>query len=84
MQLSFSTDAWKDYLYWQKTDKKILSKVNELIKECLRTPFHSQGKPEGLKGELAGYWSRRINMEQRFVYRVDDVRIHIIQCRKHY
>ncbi len=84
MQLSWDANAWEDYLYWQKTDKKMLAKINELVKECLRTPFHGKGKPEGLRKNLKGYWSRRINQEHRLVYQVSETHIHIIQCRKHY
>lgn len=84
MNISWDKNAWEDYLYWQKTDKKILSKINQLIKECTRTPFKGSGKPEGLKGQLSGYWSRRITQEHRLVYRVSEKGVHVIQCRKHY
>ncbi len=60
MTLSWDRDGWEEYLYWQKTDKKIVKKINELVKECLRTPFEGKGKPEPLKGNLSGAWSRRI------------------------
>lgn len=78
------TNAWEDYLYWQKIDKKTLNKVNELIKECLRTPFEGTGKPEKLKDDLSGWWSRRITREHRLVYRIDGDNLIIAQCRKHY
>lgn len=84
MQVLFMTHAWDDYLYWQKSDKKILKKLNELIKECQRTPFEGTGKPEKLKENLSGWWSRRINQEHRLVYKVDNAVIVILQCRKHY
>jgi toxin YoeB len=84
MILSWDKDAWEDYLYWQQTDKSILKKVNELIKECLRTPFVGKGKPEALKENLSGFWSRRITDEHRLVYQVKEDRLHIIQCRFHY
>lgn len=84
MILSWDTNAWEDYLNWQMTDKTVLKRINMLIKECLRTPFEGKGKPEGLKGNLSGYWSRRITDEHRLVYRVYDGRIHIVQCRFHY
>ena len=84
MILSWDINAWEDYLNWQLTDKTVLKRINMLIKECLRTPFEGKGKPEGLKGNLSGYWSRRITDEHRLVYRVYDERIHIIQCRFHY
>jgi toxin YoeB len=84
MILSWDKDAWQDYLFWQKNEKMVLKRINELIKECLRTPFEGKGKPEGLKGDLSGYWSRRITDEHRLVYRVYSDRIHILQCRFHY
>lgn len=76
--------AWEDYLYWQKNDTSILKKVNMLIKESVRTPFEGTGKPEALKENLAGFWSRRINLEHRLVYKVEDGAIYILQCRYHY
>tara|TARA_B100001250_G_C19761142_1_gene772512 strand:+ start:1120 stop:1374 length:255 start_codon:yes stop_codon:yes gene_type:complete len=84
MELVFLTHAWDDYIYWQSTDKKMLKRVNELIKQCQRTPFEGIGKPEGLKGDLSGWWSRRITQEHRLVYRVENNRLIIAQCRKHY
>jgi toxin YoeB len=84
MNLSWDSDAWEDYLYWQRTDKNVLKRINELIKECLRTPFEGKGKPESLKANLSGYWSRRITDEHRLVYQVLNDRIHILQCRFHY
>lgn len=84
MELVFQSHAWEDYLYWQKTDKKILERINELIKDSLRDPFKGIGKPEPLKGNYAGYWSRRISDEHRLVYAVTGKRLHILQCRFHY
>jgi len=84
MDITFSTQAWEDYLYWNATDKKIFKKINTLIKECQRTPFDGIGKPEPLKHELAGAWSRRIDREHRLVYRVKDGALEIAQCRRHY
>ena len=84
MELVFLTHAWEDYLYWQAIDKKMLKRVNELIKQCQRTPFEGIGKPEGLKGDLSGWWSRRITQEHRLVYRVENDRLIIAQCRNHY
>ena len=84
MNLVFSGHAWDDYLYWQKTDRKILSRINALIKETKRNPFEGLGKPEPLKHALSGYWSRRINDEHRFVYKVTENSIHIAQLRYHY
>lgn len=84
MELAWQTNAWEDYLYWQKTDPKILLRINELIKDCLRPPFKGIGKPEPLKGNYSGYWSRRINDEHRLVYRISQERLYILQCRFHY
>ena len=83
-KIIFSNLAWEDYLYWSATDKKIFKKINALIKECQRTPFSGTGKPEPLKHELAGTWSRRIDREHRLVYRVKDGALEIAQCRHHY
>ncbi len=84
MKLTFSTHAWDDYLYWQKTDKKILKRINLLIKDIQREPYGGIGKPEPLKHGLSGYWSRRINDEHRIVYRCSDDTIVIAQLRFHY
>lgn len=84
MKIIFSETAWEDYLYWQKTDKKLLNRTNELIKAIMRTPFEGIGKPEPLKHGLVGYWSRRINDEHRLVYKVQDDSLLIAQCRYHY
>lgn len=84
MKLVFAEQAWEDYLYWQKTDRKLLERINTLIKEILRQPFSGIGKPEPLKNALAGYWSRRINDEHRVVYKVMDGSLLIAQLRYHY
>ena len=84
MKLVFSEQAWEDYLYWQKTDKKILQRINALLKEAGRTPFEGTGKPEPLKHALAGYWSRRISDEHRLVYKVSDDALFVAQLRYHY
>lgn len=84
MKLVFSDSAWEDYLYWQKADKKILRRINGLVKEIMRTPFEGTGKPEPLKHALSGYWSRRINDEHRIVYKVTEDAVHIAQLRYHY
>lgn len=84
MKIVFSEAAWEDYLYWQRTDKKLLNRTNELIKAAIRTPFEGIGKPEPLKHGLAGYWSRRINDEHRLVYKVLDDSLLIAQCKYHY
>ncbi len=84
MEILFMANAWDDYIYWQQQDKKMLKKINSLIKECQRTPFEGTGKPEKLKENLSGWWSRRITIEHRLVYRVDTKKLVIAQCRKHY
>ena len=84
MELVFQTHGWEDYLYWQQQDKKILLRINELIKDTLRSPFKGIGKPEPLKGDLSGCWSRRITDEHRLVYAIRKKRLHILQCRFHY
>lgn len=84
MKIVFSETAWADYLYWQKTDKKLLKRINGLIQAILRDPFEGIGKPEALKHGLKGYWSRRINDEHRIVYKVKEESLLIAQCRFHY
>lgn len=84
MKIVFSEHAWEDYLYWQKTDRKTLQRINALISEVQRAPFEGVGKPEPLKHALSGYWSRRINDEHRIVYKVDDDAVLIAQLRYHY
>jgi toxin YoeB len=84
VKLVFSENAWEDYLYWQKSDKKLLRRINNLIKEIQRSPFEGIGKPEPLKHALSGYWSRRINDEHRIVYKATDEAIFIAQLRYHY
>jgi toxin YoeB len=84
VKLIFYDDAWEDYLYWQANDPKILARINLLIKEVRRTPFKGIGKPEPLRGRLAGWWSRRIDQEHRLVYRPAEEGLLIAQCRYHY
>jgi toxin YoeB len=84
VRLVFAEQAWEDYLYWQKTDKKLLERVNTLIKDVTRSPFSGIGKPEPLKNALSGYWSRRINEEHRIVYKIVDGSVFIAQLRYHY
>ena len=84
MNITFTDDSWRDYEYWQSFDKKILKKINSFIKDIKRDPFNGIGKPEPLKHELAGCWSRRITNEHRLVYEVTDYSIVIISCRYHY
>jgi len=76
--------AWEDYQFWINTDQKVFQKINSLIKECQRTPFKGTGKPEPLKQNLAGFWSRRITGEHRLVYKIEDGILYIAQCRYHY
>ena len=84
MKLTWSAEAWEDYLYWQDTDKKTVKKINELLKDASRTPFEGKGKPEPLKHNLAGFWSRRITAEHRLVYAVSGDALLIASCRYHY
>ncbi|MHB1184105.1 MAG: Txe/YoeB family addiction module toxin [Desulfobulbia bacterium] len=84
MRLIFSGHAWEDYLYWQQSDRKMLVRINSLIKEIQRQPFQGIGKPEPLRHGLAGYWSRRINDEHRIVYKVAEDAVFIAQLRYHY
>ena len=84
MNLIFSDKAWDEYVYWQQTDKQILKRINQLIKDIKREPFDGIGKPEPLKYELSGFWSRRISDEHRLVYEVSKSYIAIVSCRFHY
>ena len=84
MNLIFSDEAWEDYLFWQKNDKAMVKRIHLLIKEIMRSPFQGIGKPEPLKYALQGYWSRRIDGEHRFVYRVTGGGLEIAQLRYHY
>ena len=88
MKLRFAANAWEDYLHWQASDPTILARLNTLIEECRRHPFTGTGKPEPLKGDLSGWWSRRISGEHRLVYRVSgsgtDQTLYIAQCQYHY
>ena len=84
MNLVIKPTAWEQFLYWQETDKATLRKINALIKKCLRHPFEGTGKPEPLKGDLSGFWSRRIDREHRLVYRVTADALEVLSCRYHY
>jgi len=84
MNKQFTDEAWKDYLYWLESDKKQLKKVNDLIREIERSPFAGVGKPEGLKFNLKGFWSRRIDREHRLVYKVEGTTLYLISLRFHY
>ncbi|MEE8365385.1 MAG: Txe/YoeB family addiction module toxin [Gammaproteobacteria bacterium] len=82
--LSWTREAWSDYIYWQGQDKKTLKRINKIIMDTRRSPFEGIGKPESLKENLAGFWSRRIDDANRLVYAVDDGQLIIISCRYHY
>ena len=84
MNLTFSDEAWDDYLHWQKQDRKMVDRINKLIQEVQRDPFSGVGKPEALKHALSGFWSRRITDEHRMVYRVTENALEIAQLRFHY
>jgi toxin YoeB len=84
MMIAFHPQAWDDYLYWQQTDKAMLRRINALIRDIQRDPFSGIGKPEPLKFNFSGYWSRRIDDEHRVVYKVDDDEIILAQLRGHY
>lgn len=84
MPIKFADHAWEDYLYWQRTDKAIVKRINQLIRDIQRSPFEGIGKPEPLRHHLSGYWSRRINDEHRLVYAVEDGCLLIAACRYHY
>ena len=84
MNLLFHAHAWEDYQYWLVTDKAMLRRLNTLIRDIQRAPFEGIGKPEALKADLSGYWSRRIDAEHRIVYRVESDVVIIVQCRGHY
>ena len=82
--IRFVPDAWEAYLYWREQDKKTLKRLNLLITACAREPFTGIGKPEALRGDLSGYWSRRIDETNRLVYRANDTELVVIACRFHY
>lgn len=84
MNKSWYDKAWDDYLYWQSQDKKTLKRINQLIRDTERNPFHGIGKPEPLKGDLSGFWSRRIDDMNRLVYRVNNDLLEILSCKGHY
>lgn len=83
-RLLFTQTAWEDYVYWQTQDKKTLKRINKLIQSMMRTPFEGEGRPEELRGELSGKWSRRIDEQNRIVYSVEEETVTILQCRTHY
>ena len=84
MKYVFVEESWEDYLYWQKTNKKYVKKINELLREIARDPFSGIGKPEALKFQYQGFWSRRIDQEHRLIYQVKEDEILIVKCRFHY
>ena len=88
MRLVFSSQSWSEYLFWQEFDRKVSARINDLIKETMRTPFAGMGRPEPLVGDMKGFWSRRITQEHRLVYRVsgkgDGQTLEIAACRFHY
>ncbi len=84
MNLTWTSHAWEEYIYWQETDKKIVKRINDLLKECLRTPFEGKGKPEPLKHDRKGYWSRRITDEHRLIYKIENDKIIIASFYGHY
>jgi toxin YoeB len=84
MKLCFTSTAWDDYLWFQESDRKLLKRINLLIQDILRSPFEGIGKPEPLKADLTGYWSRRINDEHRLVYSATTTEIIVVACRYHY
>ncbi len=84
MKIIFSKNSWEDYTSWLSEDKNMLKKINELIKDIQRTPFEGKGKPEPLKYDLAGFWSRRIDREHRLVYKVENQTVLIFSCKYHY
>ncbi|KQR78830.1 addiction module protein [Burkholderia sp. Leaf177] len=84
LNIMWTAEAWEDYIYWQGQDKKTLKRINQLVKDAQRTPFEGVGKPEPLKANLTGFWSRRIDETNRLVYELADAQINIISCRYHY
>ncbi len=84
MHIVFVKESWEDYLYWQKTDKQKLKRINILIKDIIRNPYSGIGKPEALKHKYSGFWSRRIDSEHRLIYRIQDEQLQIAKCRFHY
>ncbi|CAG9236235.1 ribosome-dependent mRNA interferase toxin YoeB [Burkholderia gladioli] len=84
LNIMWTADAWEDYVYWQSQDKKTLRRINQLIKDAQRTPFEGIGKPEPLKANLTGFWSRRIDDTNRLVYEIAGSQLNIISCRYHY
>ncbi|MCP3711892.1 Txe/YoeB family addiction module toxin [Paraburkholderia sp. CNPSo 3274] len=84
MNIMWTAEAWEDYVYWQGQDRKTLKRINQLVKDAQRTPFEGIGKPEALKANLTGFWSRRIDDTNRLVYEIAGSQINIVSCRYHY
>jgi len=84
MKIAWTDEAWEDYVWWQHANSKVFQRINRLVENIQQTPFNGLGKPEPLKHELSGFWSRRITDEHRLVYQVTDNRLTIVQCRYHY
>jgi toxin YoeB len=84
MRISWFAEAWQDYVYWQTQDKKTLKRINDLIKDSIRNGYSGIGKPEPLKGEFRGFWSKRIDSVNRFVYRIKDDVLEVLSCKGHY
>ncbi|MFL9889050.1 Txe/YoeB family addiction module toxin [Paraburkholderia agricolaris] len=84
LNIMWTAEAWDDYVYWQGQDKKTLKRINQLIKDVQRSPFEGIGKPEPLKENLSGFWSRRIDETNRLVYEVENTQVNIVSCRYHY
>ena len=84
MKVLFTQQSWEDYLYWNTYDKSKVKRINQLIKEIQRHPYAGSGKPEALRNKLIGFWSRRIDLEHRLIYRIKDQYVEIIKCRSHY
>lgn len=82
--VSFRPEAWEDYLYWQTQDKRVLKRINQLLKDVARNGYDGIGKPEPLVGDLSGWWSRRIDEVNRLVYRIQDGQVEVLECRAHY
>ena len=84
MRILFTKQSWEDYLYWNTYDKSKVKRINQLIKEIQRHPYAGSGKPEALRNKLSGFWSRRIDLEHRLIYRIKDQYVELIKCRSHY
>ena len=84
MKVLITQQSWEDYLYWNTYDKSKVKRINQLIKEIQRHPYAGSGKPEALRNKLSGFWSRRIDLEHRLIYRIKDQYVEIIKCRSHY